>query len=136
MLKRNLAIAILVLLAGLSAGCDDPFSSGDGHLVAAGFTSETDGLFVKFLNTSQGANAWQWTFGDGSPESNDFEPTHEYNASGSYTVRQVACPDDNLQGDRCDTATGRVTVSSTSSGLRVEGVSLRQMSGGPLLVDP
>jgi gliding motility-associated-like protein len=32
---------------------------------------------------------WQWTFDDGSPVSNDQNPTHSYSASGSYNVELV-----------------------------------------------
>ncbi|MFH1701609.1 MAG: PKD domain-containing protein [Candidatus Zixiibacteriota bacterium] len=66
----------------------------------AGFTVEHS-IFcvnqdIEFLNTSQSATSWFWEFGDGAT-STDYSPTHQYGASGYYTVSQTAfndCGDD------------------------------------------
>ncbi|SMC72658.1 PKD domain-containing protein [Pedobacter africanus] len=42
------------------------------------------GLAVKFTNTSTGAVSYSWNFGDGSPVSNEFEPTHIYTGTQEY----------------------------------------------------
>ena len=44
-------------------------------------------LTVSFVDESTGSpEAWSWDFGDGSPVSNDQNPTHVYAAAGAYTV--------------------------------------------------
>ncbi|MDT8400255.1 MAG: PKD domain-containing protein [Bacteroidales bacterium] len=40
---------------------------------------------VHFYNFSQNATEWEWDFGDGNT-SHDFEPSHFYDRSGSYSV--------------------------------------------------
>ncbi len=40
---------------------------------------------VSFLNKSQGADYWEWSFGDGN-SSVDFSPSHTYQKTGSYDV--------------------------------------------------
>lgn len=44
---------------------------------------------ISFINTSIGATAYEWSFGDGST-STDAEPSHAFTASGQYTVTLVA----------------------------------------------
>ncbi|MGM0649592.1 MAG: T9SS type B sorting domain-containing protein [Bacteroidota bacterium] len=44
---------------------------------------------VEFVNNSQGSS-FLWDFGDGSPTSTDFEPTHTYADEGVYQVMLVA----------------------------------------------
>lgn len=44
---------------------------------------------AEFKNLSQGGTDWIWEFGDGGT-STDFEPTHTYNATGTYNVRLIA----------------------------------------------
>lgn len=45
------------------------------------------GLVVQFTDLSIGApQTWLWNFGDGSPESEEQHPSHQYDAIGSYTV--------------------------------------------------
>ncbi|MEI7977312.1 MAG: SdrD B-like domain-containing protein [Bacteroidota bacterium] len=41
---------------------------------------------IKFTNTSIGGASAIWNFGDGSPVSTLFNPTHVYNVAGIYTV--------------------------------------------------
>ena len=40
-------------------------------------------VIVKFINTSQYSNAYQWSFGDGI-YSSDFSPSHKYINSSQY----------------------------------------------------
>jgi cyclophilin family peptidyl-prolyl cis-trans isomerase len=41
---------------------------------------------VTFTNTTEKAERYEWDFGDGSPISNEPNPTHRYGHSGNYTV--------------------------------------------------
>ena len=43
-------------------------------------------VIVNFSNTAVGATGYIWNFGDGSPVSNQANPTHTYTSSGNYTV--------------------------------------------------
>ncbi|WP_118974464.1 PKD domain-containing protein [Taibaiella koreensis] len=65
-------------------------------LPAAGFTATTAGNTVNLANTSMGATAYSWDFGDGSPASAVASPSHTYAASGMYDVCLKAI-------DGCDT---------------------------------
>ena len=60
----------------------------------AAFTSDRTGscmapLAVQFTDQTTGSTSWQWDFGDGST-SNQQNPTHTYNSTGSYTVTLTA----------------------------------------------
>lgn len=55
----------------------------------AGFSTTTGGLTVITNNSSQGANSYDWNFGDGS-FSNLANPTHTYAGVGTYTVVLIA----------------------------------------------
>jgi PKD repeat protein len=54
----------------------------------ADVTSGCGPLAVNFTNTSSNPSAvnWDWSFGDGSSNSNVFSPSHVYNNGGSFTV--------------------------------------------------
>jgi PKD repeat protein len=41
---------------------------------------------IRFHNSSIGGASASWNFGDGSPLSTDFDPTHVYTVGGTYTV--------------------------------------------------
>lgn len=56
------------------------------HKPAANYTSEINGLTVNFTDTSSGATAWYWNFGDGTT-SNLQNPEHSYTAIGNYPVK-------------------------------------------------
>jgi gliding motility-associated-like protein len=48
-------------------------------------------LVVNFQDLSTGgATGWKWDFGDGSPTSNQQNPTHTYNAYGAFDVTLIA----------------------------------------------
>jgi gliding motility-associated-like protein len=59
---------------------------------------------ISFINTSIGATAYEWSFGDGGT-STDAEPSHAFTASGQYTVTLVA-------GSTClsDTMSATITI--------------------------
>ncbi len=44
---------------------------------------------VIFENESENGNSFEWDFGDGSPTSTEFEPTHFYEDPGDYTVTLI-----------------------------------------------
>lgn len=45
---------------------------------------------VSFTNTSTGADAYEWIFGDGSSNSNAHNPKHVYNSPDTFTVTLIA----------------------------------------------
>jgi len=58
-------------------------------LPSANFTGLTTGTIVTFTNTSSGATAFSWDFGDGTG-SDDTNPSHDFNTDGFYTVTLTA----------------------------------------------
>ncbi|WP_316812794.1 PKD domain-containing protein [Pedobacter heparinus] len=56
------------------------------------------GLAVKFTNNTQNGVSYLWDFGDGSPTSSEFEPTHTYTATQEYytvtltATNNLGCP--------------------------------------------
>ncbi len=64
---------------------------------------------TSFINNSNGTN-YEWDFGDGSPISNLFEPTHTYTTPGTYNVRLIAY--DSTSCVLSDTAYLSITVHS------------------------
>lgn len=72
-------------------------------------TSGTVPLTVNFTDQSSGSpTSWSWTFGDGGTSTAQ-NPSHVYNATGTYTVSLTAT---NAQGSDGETKTGYITVSS------------------------
>lgn len=63
---------------------------------------------VDFNNYSVG-NIFTWDFGDGSAESNEFEPSHTYELPGLYTVQLISM--DSLSCNIADTAYVNIAVS-------------------------
>lgn len=63
---------------------------------------------VDFSNFSVG-NIFEWDFGDGSPISNEFEPSHTYTEPGLYTVQLISM--DSLSCNIADTAYVDIAVS-------------------------
>jgi PKD repeat protein len=58
--------------------------------LVANFTMDNNGvgyapLWVKFTDTSKGATAWNWDFGDGTTSTKQ-SPIHQYTKDGTYTV--------------------------------------------------
>ena len=63
---------------------------------------------VDFQNYSVG-NIFEWDFGDGSPVSNEFEPSHEFTEPGVYEVRLISS--DEFSCNLADTAYIDIQVS-------------------------
>lgn len=59
----------------------------------AGFTTTNAGLSVQMTNTSTGGNSYLWDFGDGSPNSTEFNPIHDYASTGAYTIKLTVTND-------------------------------------------
>jgi Zn-dependent metalloprotease len=68
---------------------------------------------VTFNNLSQNANAFTWTFGDGSPTSTAANPTHTYASYGTYTVTLAATG--GACGSNTNTKTSYIVVSNLVS---------------------
>ena len=77
---------------------DDPISSFQFEVSADNF------LEVTFSNFSQDADSYVWDFGDGNMSTAE-NPTHEYGASGDYTVTLTASA-----GDQSATSSKDVTI--------------------------
>ena len=71
-----------------------PVTTPTSSLLAANFSINTDaelfqGAIVQFTNTSIGAIAYSWSFGDGETAAED-SPVHIFNNLGNMTVRLTA----------------------------------------------
>jgi PKD repeat protein len=84
LLNRWLFITAVLLMAG-SCGEDE---GSDGNPVASFQfeADETDFLTIHFENFSKNADEFSWNFGDGSAVSTEEDPSHTYEASGTYSV--------------------------------------------------
>lgn len=61
--------------------------------VTARFTTPPQGCvpyLAQFENTSLGGQTFIWDFGDGSPLSNEVNPTHLYTSTGNYQITLIA----------------------------------------------
>ncbi len=56
----------------------------------AAFGQSIIGGMVTFSNQSTNADSYAWNFGDGTPTTNELNPTHTYALSGTYTVTLTA----------------------------------------------
>lgn len=65
-------------------------------LPVVAFTQSVIGSTVQTTNTSTGATAYRWTFGDGSPAVTQTSPSHTYASNGNYNLCLEAI-------DGCDT---------------------------------
>ena len=69
-------------------------------------------LNVQFTDQSSGSvETWEWNFGDGSPVSNEINPSHAYNEPGLYTVSLAVYSD-----SESDTETKEAFITVISSG--------------------
>ncbi len=73
-----------------------------GTVPTAGFTYSTAGSIANFTNTSNGASAYSWAFGDGN-SSTASNPSHTYAIDGVYTVVLTST-------NACGTTTSTQTV--------------------------
>ncbi len=99
----NLGVAKIALdFSGVSAGLD--------------VTADTIGcapFLAEFTNNSSAGASFAWDFGDGSPGSTAFEPSHVYAAPGTYTVTLIAV--DSASCNLADTASLTLTVITDST---------------------
>ncbi|MBU6399138.1 MAG: S8 family serine peptidase [Verrucomicrobia bacterium] len=76
----------LNLFKALSGSTSPPPATVTADFTASP-TSGTAPLAVQFTDKSNGGiTAWDWSFGDGSPDSSTQNPTHTYTNSGTFTV--------------------------------------------------
>ncbi|MFA5073121.1 MAG: PKD domain-containing protein [Nitrospirota bacterium] len=83
-------------------------------------TTGTAPLSVTFTDLStQSPSIWLWNFGDGTPNSTEKNPTHDYSAVGSYTVTLTAT---NGIGPGTVTKTNYIVVQpSATQNVRIAG---------------
>lgn len=104
------------LIASTAFGCTDTSSlevtvfPGAQALFQTFYTPGCAPMPASFLNNSQNATAYSWDFGDGSPVSNEENPTHDFENTTpflqNYTVELAA-----LTPNGCnDTSTAVVSV--------------------------
>ena len=71
-------------------------------VASASFSQNTNGATVDFTNSSTNATTYSWDFGDGNSSAQS-DPSHTYNADGTYTVVLSAT-------NNCGTVTSTQTV--------------------------
>jgi chitodextrinase len=76
-----------MLVVALSCREQEVFESvvSEGEKPVAAFSYATDAMKVTFTNTSQNAESYLWTFGDGTT-SVEASPTHTYTLAGYYAI--------------------------------------------------
>jgi hypothetical protein len=88
-------------------------------------------LAVQFTDLSAGdPTSWSWTFGDGGTSTAQ-NPSHTYNAAGTYTVSLTAT---NSQGGDTATKTNYITVTEPGTGattMYVSAMSVTRAKVGP-----
>jgi PKD repeat protein len=74
----------------------DSFEITEPIVVISTFVAQKDTTYlseggeVQFTNTSFGASAFEWDFGDGSPANTEVSPLHVFGATGTYNMTMVA----------------------------------------------
>ncbi|MDD4150152.1 MAG: M14 family metallopeptidase, partial [Bacteroidales bacterium] len=82
--------------------------------------TETCMGIVQFTNNSVDAVDYEWDFGDGSPVSNEINPTYTYNQSGTFTVSLTAT---NAYGTNVKTRTDYIIVNLPEAPVTVSAQS-------------
>ncbi len=111
------------VIASNNCGADTALLNVIVDQVTAGFSSDvTTGippLNVNFTNgSSASATNWQWNFGDNSAGDNSTNPSHTFNAAGTYIV--VLTVSDSI--GCTDTAQETIVVNETASSLSIPNV--------------
>ncbi|WP_230669779.1 PKD domain-containing protein [Methanosarcina barkeri] len=91
----------------------EPLSGAPVANFTANVTSGTAPLTVQFtdLSSGDGITSWAWDFdSDGTVDSNETNPSHIYNSTGTYTVSLTVTGDG---GSDTETKTNYITVSET-----------------------
>ena len=74
----SMVMGIALLLSACASGPKAGFTLPQQKITAP--------ATVTFTNTTPKADKYEWDFGDGSPVSNEANPSHRYTHSGNYTV--------------------------------------------------
>lgn len=93
---------------------------GEAKAPVAEFEYSVDGLTVSFTNKSTDAVAYKWEFGDGET-SKEANPTHEYAASGEYTVKLTAANADGVTSKKEATVSLKGAVKAYFSVSTIDG---------------
>ncbi|MBK8139558.1 MAG: PKD domain-containing protein [Chitinophagaceae bacterium] len=75
----------LLLIQSCNRNEDPPGMAVKASFSISGFEFPSP-TTITFINTSQNATAYTWSFGDGSTSA-EFNPTHSYNTNGSYLLK-------------------------------------------------
>ena len=88
------------------------------------FASQADGclgMTVSFIENTTDGIAFQWDFGDGSPVSNEANPSHTYEQAGSYVVTLTTI------------GVGGCEASVSSTTVNVSGNSFADFTSNPIV---
>jgi PKD repeat protein len=86
------------------------FSVDNNHL-----NLDEEVLFNDLTSGESPAVAWVWDFGDGSPVSNEPDPVHKYESTGSFDVKLTVTNEAGLQESH--SKSGYITVSTEADGI-------------------
>ena len=104
----------VTLIVTNSVGCSDTITrpvvvnpQPNAAFIADDYTAVI-GQTINFTDQSQtNIVSWNWNFGDGSPNSNQQNPSHTYNQGGIYTVTLIV-----IDANGCsDTITDQIIIS-------------------------
>jgi PKD repeat protein len=114
---RTLANRIDLVLARFNVDVDDSETTApENYPPAADFSFTITELTADFTDESTDSDgtcvAWDWDFGDGTPSTDQQDPSHTYATDGTYTVSLTVTDDDGATV----TVSKDVTVSSDGSG--------------------
>lgn len=102
-LSKTIPVLFITFLA-TTVGCQkEPTAS-----FSASKTNVEVGESVKFTNTSEDGESFEWEFGDGSSSSSE-NPSYSYSNAGTYTVSLTAF---SKNGKKSDNATTTITVNA------------------------
>jgi len=94
---------LLVFAVALMGACSD---SPTEPRITPGFDVSCYQQFCSFQNNSTGGNYAAWIFGDGSPNSTQWQPTHLYPSCERFQARLTICPGPNSAANKCDETSG------------------------------
>ncbi len=108
-------VGVYTVTASNSNGCTSTTTVNvtQGNITASFTANPTSGispLIVNYTNTSTGATAYNWDFGNGSPNNNSINANNTFTAQGSYTVVLTA-----TTGSCISTATAVIVVEDAFS---------------------
>jgi PKD repeat protein len=94
---QNLSAGIYTLVLSDAYGCNDTtiYTVQQLSNLSVNFNMSSDTVSmaaptVTFTNQTTGYTNISWNFGDGSPFSNTYSPTHTYSSGGTFTVELTA----------------------------------------------